>query len=88
MRVSLLIFDVSTSAISAAIQVMVRELESACDGPFSTMTRTSWASLKSVSGQSAYIDDLVGAVEQVVDTVRPLVEQKKYLRNFLDKASR
>ncbi|OSX65954.1 hypothetical protein POSPLADRAFT_1177410 [Postia placenta MAD-698-R-SB12] len=79
--------DLFVSAISAAIQVMVRELESACDGPFSTMTRTSWASLKSVSGQSAYIDDLVGAVEQVVDTVRPLVEQKKYLRNFLDKAS-
>ncbi|PCH36062.1 hypothetical protein WOLCODRAFT_108133 [Wolfiporia cocos MD-104 SS10] len=79
--------DLFVNAISVAIQVMIRELESACDNAFTTMSRTTWATLKSVSGQSTYVEDLSKAIEQVVETVKPLVEQKKYLRNFLDKAS-
>ncbi|KAJ7346960.1 Vps53-like protein [Mycena albidolilacea] len=74
------------SVISAAIVVQLRELEAACEPAFTAMSRSSWATLKQVSGQSAYTVDLVNAVEQVVDSVKPLVEQKKYLRNFLDKA--
>ncbi|KAH9935765.1 Vps53-like protein [Fomitopsis serialis] len=79
--------DLFVSAISAAIQVILRELEAACDPACSTMSRTAWATQKSVSGQSPYVDDLARAVEQVVDTVKPLIEQKKYLRNFMDKAA-
>lgn len=79
---------IRSSAVSSAIQVMLRELDSACESAFSNMTRSSWASLKSVSGQSAYVEELIKSIEQVVETVKPLVEQKKYLRNFLDKASR
>ncbi|KAI0929946.1 hypothetical protein AcV5_006778 [Taiwanofungus camphoratus] len=79
--------DLFVSAVSSAIQVMLRELDSACESAFSNMTRSSWASLKSVSGQSAYVEELIKSIEQVVETVKPLVEQKKYLRNFLDKAS-
>ena len=51
------------------------------------MSRTAWATQKSVSGKSPYVDDLVRAVEQLVDAVKPLVEQKKYLRNLMDKAA-
>lgn len=76
------------SAISAAILVMIRELESACEAAFATLSRTPWATVKLVSGQSAYVADLLGAIEQVAETVKPLVEQKKYLRNFFDKAAR
>ncbi|CDO68963.1 hypothetical protein BN946_scf184782.g11 [Trametes cinnabarina] len=74
-------------AISAAILVMLRELESACDPAFTTLSRTAWSTMKQVSGQSAYVDPLVKAIEEVAETVKPLVEQKKYLRNFFDKAA-
>ncbi|KAJ7077323.1 Vps53-like protein [Mycena belliarum] len=79
--------DQFVSVISAAIVVQLRELEIACEPAFAAMARSSWANLKQVSGQSGYATDLVNAVEQVVESVKPLVEQKKYLRNFLDKAS-
>ncbi|KAJ7497608.1 Vps53-like protein [Mycena latifolia] len=78
--------DQFVSVISAGIVVQLRELEIACEPAFAAMARSSWATLKQVSGQSAYTADLVNAVEQVVESVKPLVEQKKYLRNFLDKA--
>lgn len=52
------------------------------------MARTSWATLNQVSGQSAYAGELVNAAEQVIEIIKPLVEQKKYLRNLLDKACR
>ncbi|KAJ6594211.1 Vps53-like protein [Mycena capillaripes] len=78
--------DQFVSVISAGIVVQLRELEAACEPAFTAMARSSWATLKQVSGQSAYTVDLVNAIEQVVESVKPLVEQKKYLRNFLDKA--
>ena len=52
------------------------------------MSRSIWSSVNQVSGQSPYSDDLVKAAEQVVELIKPLVEQKKYLRNFFDKACR
>lgn len=67
---------------------MVRELESACDSALTTLSRTPWGTVKHVSGQSAYIEPLVKAIEEVAETVKPLVEQKKYLRNFFDKAAK
>ncbi|KAJ7772691.1 Vps53-like protein [Mycena maculata] len=78
--------DQFVSVISAGIVVQLRELEIACEPAFAAMSRSSWATLKQVSGPSPYTADLVTAVEQVVESVKPLVEQKKYLRNFLDKA--
>jgi hypothetical protein len=74
------------SVISAAIIIQLRELESACDAAFATMARTSWTASNQVSGQSAYAGDLVNAAEQVIEIIKPLVEQKKYLRNLFDKA--
>lgn len=52
------------------------------------MSRTAWNTLSQVVGQSPYTIELVKVVEQVADTIRPQVEQKKYLRNFFDKACR
>jgi hypothetical protein len=48
----------------------------------------SWEKLDQVSGQSPYVDDLVQTVESFCETLKPLIEQKKYLRNFFDKACR
>lgn len=78
----------ANSAVSAAIMVLLRELENATDPAFTAMSRTAWGTLSLVSGQSAYVDDLVRATEGVMEVVKPLLEQKRYLRNFFDKASR
>ncbi|KAG6819237.1 hypothetical protein H0H93_013895 [Arthromyces matolae] len=78
--------DMFVSVVSAAIVIQLRELETACDAAFSSMARTTWTASGQVTGQSPYAGDLVSAVEQVMETVKPLVEQKKYLRNLFDKA--
>lgn len=76
----------SPSAVSSAISVQLRELEVACDPAFTTMVRTLWTSLAQVVGPSVYTSDLVRAAEQVIEAVKPRIEQKKYLRNLFDKA--
>jgi hypothetical protein len=76
------------SVISTAIMVQLREVDLACEAALSTMSRTVWSNLKQVSGQSAYAGDVVSSVEQVIALVKPLVEQKKYLRNLFDKTCR
>ncbi|KJA27598.1 hypothetical protein HYPSUDRAFT_34704 [Hypholoma sublateritium FD-334 SS-4] len=79
--------DLFVSAISTAINVILREFENVCDPSFITLGRTSWSTVNQVSGPSPYTGDLVKAAEQVVDYIKPLIEQKKYLRNLFDKAS-
>ncbi|KAL0956636.1 hypothetical protein HGRIS_002769 [Hohenbuehelia grisea] len=78
--------DLFLSVISACILVQLRELESACDSSFMTLSRISWPTVNQVSGPSPYTSDLVKAAEQCIEIVKPLVEQKKYLRNLFDKA--
>ena len=73
--------------ISSAILVQLRELEAALEPSFDTMTKTSWASIANVSGPSLYVADLVKSIEAIANIINPLVEQKKYLRNFYDKAA-
>ena len=68
--------------------MQLHELESACDGAFNTMSRANWAATNHVTRHSLFMDDITQATEQVAEFIKPLVEQKKYLRNFLDKASR
>ena len=53
-----------------------------------SLTRTTWINHELVTGQSPYIGDLVRALESITEAIVPLVESKKYLRNFFDKASR
>ncbi|TRM70028.1 Vps53-like protein [Schizophyllum amplum] len=79
--------DLFVSVISAAIAILLHELEVGAEPGFLAMTRTSWASLQQVTGPSLYTSQLVTATEQAVGAVKPLVEQKRYLRNFFDKAA-
>ncbi|KAF9227157.1 hypothetical protein BS17DRAFT_449775 [Gyrodon lividus] len=78
--------DLFMSVISAAINIQLRELESAYDGAFNAMSRVNWGAMSQVSGHSPFVDDIAQATEQVVEVIKSLVEQKKYLRNFFDKA--
>lgn len=78
--------DLFMTAISVSITTLLRELEAACEAAFTTMSRMSWEKLNQVTGQSSYVDDLARAIESFCDIIKPLIEQKKYLRNFFDKA--
>ena len=73
---------------SVAIVVLLREQEAVCEPALSTLTRMTWINHELVTGQSQYITDLVRALESIAEAIAPLVESKKYLRNFFDKASR
>lgn len=75
------------SVVSSSILVLLKCLETTVDVPFDKMAKTQWASIENVSGPSSYVSELTKAVDQVVDAVNPLIEQKKYLRNFYDKAA-
>ncbi|KAI9456566.1 Vps53-like protein [Lactarius psammicola] len=79
--------DLFISVASVAIVVLLRELEAVCEPALSTLTRMTWINHDLVTGQSQYIGDLVRALESIAEAIVPLVESKKYLRNFFDKAS-
>ena len=72
----------------AAIVALLRELEAVCEPALMALTRTTWINYELVTGQSPYISDLVRALESITEAIVPLVESKRYLRNFFDKASR
>ncbi|KAN0103653.1 Vps53-like, N-terminal domain containing protein [Russula decolorans] len=79
--------DLFISVAFAAIVTLLRELEAVCEPALMSLTRTTWINHELVTGQSPYIGDLVRALESITEAIVPLVESKKYLRNFLDKAS-
>jgi vacuolar protein sorting-associated protein 53 len=76
-----------SSVVSSAIIVQLRELEAALDPAFDSMSKSTWATIENVSGPSPYVSELVRGLDNVVSVINPLVEQKKYLRNFYDKAA-
>ncbi|KAG8859608.1 Vacuolar protein sorting-associated protein 53 [Serendipita sp. 411] len=73
--------------ISTAIGLLLRDLEISTDPFFTSMTRTSWTSIDTVTGQLSYVLELARTVDACVDIIKSSIEQKKYLRNFYDKAS-
>ncbi|KAG8906708.1 Vacuolar protein sorting-associated protein 53 [Tulasnella sp. 403] len=79
--------DIFMSVISSAISVLLRELENTCEPAFSAMLKMQWGNVETVSGESPFVGDLVKAIESVLDATRKRIEQKKYLRNFYDKAA-
>ncbi|KAG0146760.1 hypothetical protein CROQUDRAFT_43939 [Cronartium quercuum f. sp. fusiforme G11] len=78
--------DLFRGNISMAISSLLKELEHACEGGFTSMLRSTWKELDFVTSESAYINELVSAISSVVNCVKTHLEQKKYLRSFCDKA--
>lgn len=79
--------NIEYSAASSSIVILLREMEASCEPHLLALSRMSWASLQEVTGPSSYVLELSRSLEQVSETITPLVESKKYLRNFFDKAS-
>jgi vacuolar protein sorting-associated protein 53 len=83
-----LLLSRSSSVISVAIAQLLRDLEQCTETYFVSMTRTLWSSIETVTGQMPYVLELVRVVDAFVEGIKGSIEQKKYLRNFYDKASR
>lgn len=73
--------------ISSSITQILRDLEATVEPFLLTMTRTTWTTLESVSGQQAHVIEMVTAVDSFMEVTKSQLEQKKYLRNFYDKAA-
>lgn len=73
--------------ISSSITQILRDLEATVEPFLLMMTRTTWTTLESVSGQQAHVIEMVAAVDTFVEVTKSQLEQKKYLRNFYDKAA-
>ncbi|CAG7854625.1 Vacuolar protein sorting-associated protein 53 AltName: Full=GARP complex subunit vps53 [Serendipita indica DSM 11827] len=79
--------DLFFSVISIAIATLLRDLEQTTEPCFAHMSRATWASINAVTGQLPYIVELSRIVDSTVEVIKSSIEQKKYLRNFYDKAS-
>ncbi|KAG8808829.1 Vacuolar protein sorting-associated protein 53, partial [Serendipita sp. 399] len=73
--------------ISTAISLLLRDLEISTEPFFTSMTRVSWSSIDTVTGQLPYVLELARTVDVCLEVIKSSIEQKKYLRNFYDKAS-
>lgn len=73
--------------ISSSITQILRDLEATVEPFLLTMTRKTWTTLESVSGQQAHVIEMVTAVDSFMEVTKSQLEQKKYLRNFYDKAA-
>jgi hypothetical protein len=78
---------IPTRVISSSITQVLRDLETTVEPFLLTMTRTTWSTIESVSGQQAHIIEMVATVDSFVEVTKSQLEQKKYLRNFYDKAA-
>ena len=72
-----------SACISTAIQILVHDLESACDPPLATMAKISWTAVEHVGDQSPYVTAITNHIKQTVPTVRAnLSAARKYFTQY------
>ncbi|KAF0310102.1 Vacuolar protein sorting-associated protein 53 [Amphibalanus amphitrite] len=75
--------DVFHSVIGNCVQVLVQDLESACDPALVTMTKMSWQNVESVGDQSGYVSIITGQLKTTVPVIRDnLAGSRKYFTQF------
>ena len=86
--------NIYIGVITSCIQLLVQELESACEPHLSQMAKMSWASVESVGDQSAYVSSIVNVAKQIIPVVRDNLEASiknfkqfcaKFANNFIPK---
>lgn len=84
--------ELFAAIVSAAIQMLTREVELAADSALQRMARPNagsavapWAQADEAQGKSAYIDDVHSALESIAVIVRQDIEAKRYVRTWSDR---
>ncbi|XP_033627749.1 vacuolar protein sorting-associated protein 53 homolog isoform X1 [Asterias rubens] len=75
--------DVFHGVISNCIQLLVQDLESACDPALSAMNKVNWASIETVGDQSSYVTAITSHIKQTLPVIRDnLASARKYFTQF------
>ncbi|KAK0081657.1 hypothetical protein PV325_011819 [Microctonus aethiopoides] len=62
--------DIFHNVISNCIQLLVQDLEAACDPALTAMTRVQWSAIESVGDQSSYVSTIVAHLRQTIPAIR------------------
>uniref|UniRef100_A0A8C4R618 Vacuolar protein sorting-associated protein 53 homolog n=1 Tax=Eptatretus burgeri TaxID=7764 RepID=A0A8C4R618_EPTBU len=69
--------------ISSCIQLLVQDLDSACDPALTAMTKMPWQNVEHVGDQSPYVTSIISHIKQNVPVVRDyLASARKYFTQF------
>lgn len=75
--------DIFHNVISSSIQLLVQDLEAACDASLVAMTKMNWQGVESVGDQSPYVTSISGHLKATVPIIRDqLASSRKYFTQF------
>jgi len=75
--------DVFHNVISNCIQLLVQDLEGACEPALTAMTKMPWQNIESVGDQSSYVNAIIGHLKTNLPVVRDnLFSSRKYFTQF------
>ncbi|XP_047142430.1 vacuolar protein sorting-associated protein 53 homolog isoform X1 [Hydra vulgaris] len=75
--------DAFHNVISCAIQLLVQDLENACEPALIAMTKIHWQSIESVGDQSSYVTAIISHLRKLIPTIRDnLYSSRKYFTQF------
>ncbi|CAA9997802.1 unnamed protein product [Nesidiocoris tenuis] len=75
--------DVFNNVISNCIQLLVQDLELACEPSLTVMAKTSWQNVESVGDQSPYVSSITTHLKTTVPLIRDnLASSRKYFTQF------
>uniref|UniRef100_T1IEK0 Vacuolar protein sorting-associated protein 53 homolog n=1 Tax=Rhodnius prolixus TaxID=13249 RepID=T1IEK0_RHOPR len=75
--------DVFHNVISTCIQLLVQDLEVACEPALTAMSKTQWQSVETVGDQSPYVSAITGHIKTTVPLIRDnLASSRKYFTQF------
>lgn len=75
--------DVFNSVIANCIQLLVQDLESACEPALTAMSKIQWQSVETVGDQSGYVTAITTHIRQALPLIRDnLTSSRKYFTQF------
>uniref|UniRef100_A0A4W3IF78 VPS53 subunit of GARP complex n=1 Tax=Callorhinchus milii TaxID=7868 RepID=A0A4W3IF78_CALMI len=75
--------DTFSTVISNSIQLLVQDLDAACDPALTAMSKMPWQNVEHVGDQSPYVTSIILHVKQNVPTIRDnLASTRKYFTQF------
>ncbi|CAM1308632.1 VPS53 (predicted), partial [Pycnogonum litorale] len=75
--------DIFHNVISSCIQLLVQDLEAACEPALTTLIKIQWQSVEAVGDQSSYITAVTSHIRLIVPVIRDnLASSRKYFTQF------
>ncbi|KAH6934373.1 hypothetical protein HPB50_023742 [Hyalomma asiaticum] len=75
--------DMFNGVINNCIQLLVHDLEAACEPALSTITKTNWSLVKAVGDQSSYVTAITSHLRQTLPLIRDnLANSRRYFTQF------